>query len=94
MIILIVLICSAVTCLITYLYYKSKGQEFSRKQAFKIVLLTDSMVLMSLYILYTFFPNNTFRDLSSNGNSQVLVGKNQKYIPEIGESIFTGNVPF
>ena len=94
MIYLLIILNSLLTYLTVYFYHKFKEITMERKHVFKIIILSNAVLLISMYIFYKIFPNNHFSDLFDPSYYATIVGNNRRYINDIGESVFSGAPPF
>lgn len=77
-----------------WLYYRYKGEKLTRNTIIRVLIGSNIIMTIVLYLFAQLFPNNTFRDLLDPDHYNELVGNNQRYIGEIGESVFSGAPQF
>ena len=94
MIYLFIIFNSILVYLTLWLYHRYKGEPLQRKTV--ILILTGSNIILTavFYLFAQLFPNNTFRDLFDPDHYNEILGNNQRYIGEIGESVFSGAPQF
>lgn len=89
----IILVNSIVIYIISYLYYKFNDLEVNKKMIAKYIIIVDIIIIATLYCLFRLYPNNTFGDLFGNSDTNILIGGDYRYIPEIGETCFAMHPP-
>lgn len=94
MIYLLLLFNSLFTYIILYVYYRYKALELDKSIVIRTLIGSNLVLMVSLYLFSTFFPNNTFRDLFDADHYNEVLGTNHRYINEIGESVFSSEPPF
>jgi len=99
MIYLVLILNSIITYFAIYIYDKFKrgknpNSRMSNKDILILVLLSNAILIALMYIIYKFFPHHCFNDLFDPQHHTFNISSNQRYIQEIGESVFSGEPPF
>lgn len=94
MIYLLVLLNCFLTYLVLYCYYRYKSYDLDKFTIIRVLLGSNLVLIITLYLFSSLFPNNTFRDLFNADHYNELLGTNHRYINEIGESVFSSEPPF
>ena len=94
MIYLLILFNSILTYILLYLYYRYKGWDLERSLVVRVLIGSNLILTIILYLFSNLFPNNTFRDLFDPDHYNEIVGNNHRYINEIGEAVFSSDPPF
>lgn len=85
---------SVVSVLVLFLYTKYKKSRMERGMVIKTLILSNFVVFSTLYLLQMINPNKNFRDLFQPELHQEILGGSNRYISEIGESVFSSVPPF
>lgn len=88
------IITSLLSLLMLFVYSKYKKLRMDRKTVIKTLIFSNLIVFTTLYLLQLINPNQTLRDLFQPELHQEILGGSNRYINEIGETVFSSAPPF
>lgn len=94
LLIMIIIINTIIIYIASKIYSKIYEVKYTTADMFKIVIIFNLVTIIPWIIFYKLFPDNKFRDIFSLHGTSIFVNSGEKYLPNIGESIYTGNPPF
>ena len=77
-----------------YVYSKLQDMPTDRSTILKYAVLSNITLFLILYVVSVFCQGATFSEAFSFNHHIGLIRGGMRYIPELGESIMTGNAPF
>lgn len=94
LLIMIIIINTFIIYISTKIYCKIYEIKKTNFDMLKIVAVANIAMLIPWIIIYKLFPDNKFRDIFNLNGTSIIVKSGEKYLPNIGESIYIGDPPF